>query len=252
MKWWNEVKAAITPILSQTKWLSVEKAEPSWKLATRVRVTDRRLLILQFTNIKWSSQSSQLQVAGCKDLHLACRRNVRNIFFKLRFGFGSVFEKLTMSLVQNEFWFCSVLKNVVRFRLWYYGYFLITILYSCNSRLLNFIQQNLISDGITNLVHAELPSEFRLSLDPAIAQSKLWSQLTAERLLRTKFGLNNRRVQTQKKHFIFWHIFNFSPNLEPSISLSEIPRKLEGHSVERMYLRQRCFDGSLPQWMKPW
>ena len=23
--------------------------------------------------------------------------------------------------------------------------------------------------------------------------------------------------------------------------------KLEGHSVERMYLRQRCFDGSLAQ-----
>jgi len=28
--------------------------------------------------------------------------------------------------------------------------------------------------------------------------------------------------------------------------------KLEGHSVERMYLRQRCFDCSLPQWIKPW
>ena len=27
--------------------------------------------------------------------------------------------------------------------------------------------------------------------------------------------------------------------------------KLEGHSVERMYLRQRCFDGSLAQWIKP-
>ena len=27
--------------------------------------------------------------------------------------------------------------------------------------------------------------------------------------------------------------------------------KLEGHSVERMYLRQRCFDGSTAQWIKP-
>ena len=28
---------------------------------------------------------------------------------------------------------------------------------------------------------------------------------------------------------------------------SEITKKLEGHSVERMYLRQRCFNGSLAQ-----
>ena len=36
-----------------------------------------------------------------------------------------------------------------------------------------------------------------------------------------------------------------------SMSRSWTNLKLEGHSVERMYLRQRCFDGSLPQWMKP-
>jgi len=31
----------------------------------------------------------------------------------------------------------------------------------------------------------------------------------------------------------------------------KLKSKLEGHSVERIYIRQRCFDGSLAQWIKP-
>jgi len=40
--------------------------------------------------------------------------------------------------------------------------------------------KRLISDGLTYLVHRKLIGEFRLTLDSAIAQSKIWSPLIAE------------------------------------------------------------------------
>jgi len=48
------------------------------------------------------------------------------------------------------------------------------------------VQRNLFFNILTNIVHAETTSEFRLLLDLAIAQSELWSHLITERSLNPK------------------------------------------------------------------
>jgi len=47
-----------------------------------------------------------------------------------------------------------------------------------------FTYQNVISNGLTYLMHAKLTGRFRLTLDSAIAQSELWSRLVAQQSLR--------------------------------------------------------------------
>jgi len=58
-------------------------------------------------------------------------------------------------------------------------------------RQIVFTRQNLICNTLIDLVPKETTSEFRLTLYPVIAQSKRWSQLIAERLLKPTFGLRS-------------------------------------------------------------
>ena len=95
-----------------------------------------------------------------------------------------------------------------------------------------FTRRNLISNGLSCPVHAKSTCEFRLSLDLAIGQSEVWSQvaeikLGTERLLRPNYSL---------KCLHFWLIFGLSPNLGLGDSLSKrLIQKVKWPSVIRVW-----------------
>ena len=87
-------------------------------------------------------------------------------------------------------------------------------------------------------------------------------RLTRLGLELVRHCVTDTRQQTHKVELISVFLDHFMQRLnEPRTIRTVSPRKisckqsqqneLEGHSVERTYLRQRCFDGSPTQWMKP-
>jgi len=53
-----------------------------------------------------------------------------------------------------------------------------------------------------------------------------------------------REAQLSQRNRAMLHVIEY---FSKSLKVTQGHSKLEGHSVERMYLRQRCFDGSLAQ-----
>jgi len=72
-----------------------------------------------------------------------------------------------------------------------------------------FSQQNLSCNGLSYIVHAKSADEFRLTLDPSIAQSEVWSPLIAE----TKLWTERLLSPSEKNDSTFWLIFDLSLNL---------------------------------------
>jgi len=74
-----------------------------------------------------------------------------------------------------------------------------------------FAYPQLISNGLTDFVHAKLASEFTITLDSVISrsQSELWYQLL----------LSDRWVQ-MKNGFTFWLFFGLSRNFRLREQLS--------------------------------